>query len=211
MDQLLARQFVADFADIYKLNFFHVLNLENFKDKKATNLLDSIQASKHRPLSKLLFALGIGFVGAKTAEILADRFLTLDALQSASLEQLQSIREVGEIVSQSVYDFFRDPKVCEQLERLREEGLNFTQPKKELAGNVLAGKTLVFTGELQQLKRTEAEQLAKQFGGYASGSVSKKTSFVVAGENAGSKLRKAQELGIPVISEAEFLKMIGRA
>ncbi len=210
MDQLLERQFVTDFADIYKLNFFHVLNLENFKDKKAKNLLDSIEESKHRPLSKLLFALGVPFVGAKTAEILADRFRTLDTLKNASLEELQSIREVGEIVSQSVYDFFRDPKVCEQLERLRQEGLNFTQPKKELSGNILDGKTLVFTGELQTLKRTEAEQLAKQYGGYASGSVSKKTSFVVAGENAGSKLRKAQELGVPVITEEEFLKMIGK-
>ena len=109
-----------------------------------------------------------------------------------------------------MYDFFRDPKVCEQLERLRQEGLNFTQPKKELSGNILEGKTIVFTGELHTLKRTEAEQLAKQYGGYASGSVSKKTSFVVAGENAGSKLRKAQELGVPVITEEEFFKMIGK-
>lgn len=210
MDQLLERHFVSDFADIYKLTFFHVLNLENFKDKKAQNLLDSIEESKHKPLSKLLFALGIGFVGAKTAEILADHFLTLDALKNASLEELQSIREIGEIVSQSVYDFFRDPKVCEQLELLRQEGLNFTQPKKQLTSQVLAGKTFVFTGELSTLKRTEAEQLAKEYGGYASSSVSKKTSYVVAGENAGTKLRKANELGIPVITEEEFLKMIGR-
>ena len=210
MDQLLERHFVSDFADIYKLTFFHVLNLENFKDKKAQNLLDSIEESKHKPLSKLLFALGIGFVGAKTAEILADHFLTLDALKNASLEELQSIREIGEIVSQSVYDFFRDPKVCEQLELLRQEGLNFTQPKKQLTSQVLAGKTFVFTGELSTLKRTEAEQLAKEYGGYASRSVSKKTSYVVAGENAGTKLRKANELGIPVITEEEFLKMIGR-
>ena len=210
MDQLLERKFVTDFADIYKLTFFHVLNLENFKDKKAKNLLDSIEESKHKPLSKLLFALGIGFVGEKTAEILADRFHTLDALKAASLEELQSIREIGETVSQSVYDFFRDPKVSEQLEALRQAGLNFAQPKKELSGNILEGKTIVFTGELTTLKRTEAEQLAKQYGGYASASVSKKTSFVVAGENAGTKLRKANELGIPVITEEEFLKMIGR-
>lgn len=210
MDQLLQRKFVADFADLYKLTFFHVLNLENFKDKKAQNLLDSIEESKHKPLSKLLFALGIPFVGEKTAEILADRFLTLDALKNADLEQLQSIREIGEIVSQSVYDFFRDPKACEQVELLRQAGLNFTQPPKELTSNVLEGKTFVFTGELTTLKRSQAEQLAKQYGGYASGSVSKKTSFVVAGENAGSKLRKATELGVPVITEQEFLKMIGR-
>lgn len=210
MDQLLERNFVADFADIYKLTFFHVLNLDNFKDKKAQNLLDSIEASKHKPLSKLLFALGIAFVGAKTAEILADRFRTLDALKAASLEELQSIREIGEIVSQSVYDFFRDEKVVAQLELLREAGLNFTQPQKELSGNVLEGKTIVFTGELQTLKRTEAERLAKEYGGYASGSVSKKTSFVVAGEAAGSKLKKAQALNIPIISEEEFLRMIGK-
>lgn len=210
MDQLLERQFVTDFADIYKLTFFHVLNLENFKDKKAQNLLDAIEASKHKPLSKLLFALGIAFVGAKTAEILADRFQTLDALKAASLEELQSLREIGEIVSKSVYDFFRDEKVAAQIELLREAGLNFTQPKKELAGNVLEGKTIVFTGELKTLKRTEAERLAKQYGGYASGSVSKKTSFVVAGEAAGSKLKKAQQLNIPVISEEEFLKMLGK-
>lgn len=209
MDQLLERHFLTDFADIYHLTFFHVLNLENFKDKKAQNLLDAIEESKHKPLSKLLFALGIGFVGAKTAEILADKFRTLDALKAASLEELQSIREIGKIVSQSVYDFFRDPKVCEQLELLRQAGLNFTQPKKGLSGHILEGKTIVFTGELQTLTRTQAEQLAKQYGGYASGSVSKKTSFVVAGENAGTKLQKARALNIPVMSEDEFLKLIG--
>lgn len=209
-DQLLARGFLTDIADIYGLTFFHVLNLENFKDKKAQNLLDAIEASKQKPFSKLLFALGISFVGEKTAEILADKFGTLDALKAAGLEELQNIREIGETVSQSIYDFFRDPKVGAQIERLRQAGLNFTQPKKERAGNVLEGKTFVFTGELQTLKRTEAERLAKEYGGYASGSVSKKTSFVVAGENAGTKLRKANELGIPVISEEEFLKMIGK-
>ena len=210
MDQLLERKFVTDFADIYKLTFFHVLNLENFKDKRAQNLLNSIEASKQKPLSKLLFALGIGFVGAKTAEILAYHFRTLDALKNASLEELQSIREIGDTVSQSVYDFFRDPKVCEQLELLRQAGLNFTQPKKQLASHVLEGKTIVFTGELTTLTRTQAEQLTKEYGGYPSLSVSKKTSFVVAGENAGTKLRKANELGIPVITEQEFLEMIGQ-
>ena len=210
MDQLLERGFIHDIADIYKLTFFHVLNLENFKDKKAQNLLDAIEASKHKPLSKLLFALGIGFVGEKTAEILAYRFHTLDALKEADVETLQSIREIGETVSQSVYDFFRDEKVRAQIEELRKAGLNFTQPKKELSGNVFEGKTLVFTGELPTLKRTEAEQLTKQHGGTASGSVSKKTSFVVAGENAGSKLKKAQELNIPILTEEEFLKMIGK-
>jgi len=210
MDQLLERNFIKDIADIYKLTFFHVLNLENFKDKKAQNLLDAIEASKQKPLSKLLFALGIGFVGEKTAEILADHFTTLDNLKNASLEELQNIREIGETVSQSIYHFFRDEKVLAQLEELRQAGLNFTQPEKQLSGNILEGKTFVFTGELHAFTRTEAEQLAKQYGGHASASVSKKTSFVVAGENAGSKLNKARELNIPVLTEEEFLKMIGK-
>lgn len=210
MDQLLENKYVADFADIYGLTFLHLLNLENFKDKKAQNLLDSIEASKQKPLSKLLFALGIAFVGEKTAEILADRFRTLDALKDATLEELQSVREVGEKVSQSIYDFFRNQRALEQVERLRAAGLNFTQPKKELSGNVLDGKTLVFTGELKTMTRTEAELLAKEYGGKASGSVSKKTSYVVAGEAAGSKLKKAAELGVPVLTEEEFLKLIGK-
>lgn len=210
MDQLLENKYVADFADIYNVSFLHLLNLENFKDKKAQNLLDAIEASKQKPLSRLLFALGIAFVGAKTAEILADRFRTLDALKDAPLEELQSVREVGEIVSHSIYDFFRSPRALEQIERLRAAGLNFTQPKKELAGNILDGKTLVFTGELKTMSRTEAELLAKEYGGKASGSVSKKTSYVVAGEEAGSKLKKARELGVPVLSEEEFLNLIGR-
>lgn len=210
MDQLLENKYVADFADIYNLSFLHLLNLENFKDKKAQNLLDSIEASKQKPLSRLLFALGIAFVGAKTAEILADRFRTLDALKDAPLEELQSVREVGEIVSHSIYDFFRSPRALEQIERLRAAGLNFTQPKKELAGNILDGKTLVFTGELKTMSRTEAELLAKEYGGKASGSVSKKTSYVVAGADAGSKLKKARELGVPVLSEEEFLQLIGK-
>lgn len=210
MDQLLENKYVSDFADIYALTFLHLLNLENFKDKKAQNLLDSIEASKQKPLSKLLFALGIAFVGEKTAEILADRFRTLDALKDAPLEELQSVREVGEKVSQSIYDFFRSPRALEQIERLRAAGLNFTQPKKELSGNILDGKTLVFTGELKTMTRTEAELLAKEYGGKASGSVSKKTSYVVAGEAAGSKLKKANELGVPVLTEEEFLKLIGK-
>lgn len=210
MDQLLENNYISDFADIYNLTFLHLLNLENFKDKKAQNLLDSIEASKQKPLSRLLFALGIAFVGAKTAEILADRFRTLDALKNATLEELQNVREVGEIVSKSIYDFFRNPRAQEQIERLRAAGLNFTQPQKELSGNILDGKTLVFTGELKTMTRTEAELLAKEFGGKASSSVSKKTAYVVAGEAAGSKLAKARELGVPVLTEEEFLKLIGK-
>ena len=208
--QLVAREFIREFADIYRLTFFHLLQLPNFKDKKAQNLLEAIENSKKRPLAKLLFALGIAFVGEKTAEVLADHFRTLDHLQAASLEELQHIPDVGEKVSQSIYDFFHDQTALEQIEKLRQAGLNFTQPEKEKSGHVLEGKTLVFTGELKTMTRQEAEHLAMQYGGKASGSVSKKTAYVVAGEAAGSKLKKAQELGVPVLSEEEFLKILGK-
>ena len=208
VQQLLQLEFIAEFADIYRLTFFHLLQLPNFKDKKAQNLLDAIESSKKRPLSKLLFALGIAFVGEKTAEVLADHFHTLDALKAAPLEELQHIPDVGEKVSKSIYDFFHDPTALEQMEKLRQAGLNFTQQEKEKSGNVLEGKTVVFTGELKTMTREEAERLAKQYGGKASGSVSKKTSYVVAGEAAGSKLKKAQELGVQILSEEEFLKLI---
>ena len=207
-DQLLANNYITDFADIYNLSLLHLLQLENFRDKKALNLLNAIEASKQKPLSKLLFALGIAFVGEKTAEILADHFHTMDALKTASLEDLQSVPEVGETVSKSIYDFFRNPRATEQIEKLRQQGLTFTQPQKEQAGHALEGKTLVFTGELPTLSRSEAERLAKQHGGKTSSSVSKKTSYVVAGAEAGSKLKKAQELGVPVLSEEEFLKLL---
>ena len=209
-DALLERGYINEFSDIYDLNFLHLLSLENFKDKRAQNLLDAIEASKQKPLSKLLFAFGIAFVGEKTAEILADRFGTLDALKQASLEELQTIPEVGLKVSQSIDDFFHNPKAAEQIEKLRAHGLNFTQPKKQLSGNVLDGKTLVFTGELKSMTRTQAERLAHEYGGKTSGSVSKKTSYVVAGEAAGSKLKKAQELGVPVLTEDEFYALIGK-
>ena len=208
MDLLLERDYVHEFADLYGLSFLHLLSLENFKDKRAQNLLDAIEKSKQKPLAKLLFALGIAFVGEKTAEILADHFGTLDALKNATVDALQNIPEVGAIVSQSIYDFFRNPQALQQVEKLRAAGLNFTQPKKEISGNVLEGKTLVFTGELQTLTRTEAEKLAHRYGGKTSGSVSKKTSYVVAGQDAGSKLKKAHELGVTVLSEEEFLKLL---
>lgn len=208
MDQLLERGFIADFADIYNLNFLHLLSLDKFKDKKAQNLLDTIEESKQKPLSRLLFALGIAFVGAKTAEILADHFSSLDNIKQASLEELQSVPEVGEKVSKSIYDFFHSQRPLEQIEKLRKAGLNFTQPKKEVSGNVLEGKTLVFTGELKTMTRNEAELLAKKFGGKTSGSVSQKTAYVVAGEAAGSKFKKAQELGVPILTEEEFLMLI---
>jgi len=208
VEELVDRQFVSNFTDLYNLNFFHLLSLENFKEKKSQNLLDGLEASKKRPLSRLLFALGIAFVGAKTAETLADHFHHLDALMNATQEQLRLIPDVGNAVSQSVYDFFHDPAAREQIEQLRQIGLNFTQPEKQVSSRVLEGKTLVFTGEIEGMSRTQAEQLARQHGAKTSGSVSAKTSFVVAAKAAGSKLKKAHDLGVKIITPEEFFEMI---
>lgn len=208
VDELVERQFVTHFADLYNLTFFHLLSLENFKEKKSQNLLDGLEASKKRPLSRLLFGLGIAFVGAKTAETLANHFHTLDNLMNAPMEELVLIPDVGPIVSKSVYDFFHDPLAREQIEKLRSIGLNFTQPQKQVSSLVLEGKTIVFTGEIKNMTRTQAEQLAREHGAKTTGSVSLKTSFVVAGEAAGSKLKKAQELGVKVLSPEEFFDLI---
>lgn len=208
VNELVERQFVSNFADLYNLNFFHLLSLENFKEKKSQNLLDGLEASKKRPLSRLLFGLGIAFVGSKTAEVLADHFHTLDALKNASREKLQMVPDVGAVVSQSVYDFFHDPTALEQIEQLRTLGLNFTQPEKQVASRILEGKSIVFTGEMEGMTRTQAEQLAREHGARTSGSVSAKTSYVVAAKAAGSKLKKAQELGVKIITPEEFFKLI---
>ncbi|MBO7237891.1 MAG: NAD-dependent DNA ligase LigA, partial [Elusimicrobiaceae bacterium] len=208
VEELVDRQFVSNFTDLYNLNFFHLLSLENFKEKKSQNLLDGLEASKKRPLSRLLFALGIAFVGAKTAETLAYHFHNLDNLMNATQEELRLVPDVGAAVSQSVYDFFHDPVVRGQIEQLRQIGLNFTQPEKQISSRVLEGKTLVFTGEMEGMTRTQAEQLAREHGAKTSGSVSAKTSFVVAAKAAGSKLKKAQDLGVKVITPEEFFAMI---
>ncbi len=210
VDELVERQFVSNFSDLYNLNFFHLLSLENFKEKKSQNLLDGLEESKKRPLSRLLFALGIAFVGAKTSEVLADHFHSLDNLMNASLEDLQTVPDVGAAVSQSVHDFFHDPAVQEQIELLRQAGLNFTQPEKQISSRVLEGKTIVFTGEMEGMTRTQAEQLAREHGAKTSGSVSAKTSFVVAAKAAGSKLKKAESLGVKILTPEDFFEMIGQ-
>lgn len=208
VDELVERGFVHNFSDLYNLKFFHLLSLENFKEKKSQNLLDGLEESKKRPLSRLLFALGIAFVGAKTSEVLADHFSTLDKLMGASLQELQAVPDVGAVVSQSVFDFFHDPAAREQIELLRKAGLNFTQPEKQISSRVLEGKTVVFTGELEGMTRTEAEQLAREHGAKTSGSVSAKTSYLVAAKAAGSKLKKAQSLGVKILTPDEFFNMI---
>jgi DNA ligase (NAD+) len=185
--------------------------MERMGDLMARKLLGAIAASKTRPLSRLLFALGIRHVGEHTSRILAKRFRTLDELAGADQEQLQKIHEIGERVAESIIDFFSDPAQLLLLRKLRQAGIAPAEEATVREGGLLAGKTVVLTGSFTHWSRKAAEELVESLGGRAAGSVSKKTDFVVAGEEAGSKLDKARELGIHVLSEEDFLRMIGQA
>ena len=208
VSQLVQSKRLQTFADIYTLTKDDLLKLELFKDKKADNLLNAIEKSKKQPLSRLLFGLGIRNVGEKAAWVLAQRFGTIDKLMPASLDDFTAINEVGPIMAQSIYDFFCQDSVNKLIKQLKSAGLNMTEPVIETKGRKFDGKTIVFTGELKSLGRIEAENKIRELGGNASASVSKKTDFVVVGENPGSKFDKAKELGVRIVHEEEFLKMI---
>lgn len=205
--QLVEKGYVQSAADLYTLSFERLLTLDKFKEKSAQNLLDAIEASKKNNLDKLLFGLGIRNIGAKAAAQLAQRFKSMQALRQASQEELEEIDGFGGVMVQSVLDFFAKDGTKDLLTRLEEAGVNMLYEGEE-KGDRLAGMTFVVTGTLAGMSRTQAEEMITQNGGKASSSVSKKTSYVLAGEAAGSKLTKAQALGIPVINEEEFLKML---
>lgn len=212
IDQLVEKRLVMSFADIYRLEKDDLVNLERVGDKSADNLLRAIEGSKSRGLARLLGALSIRHVGARVATVLAERFGSLDALMNADLEELADVEEVGPIIAESVHEFLRSDygaKVCRELKEL---GVTTTEEAARPAGEgPLAGKTLVVTGTLEKYARKEIEDLIERLGGRATSSVSKSTDYLVAGEKAGSKLQKAEKLGINVLSEAEFDHMIGEA
>lgn len=205
--QLISKKMVSDFADIYYLKKDDLLELELFKDKKAQNLLDAITKSKTRPLSRLLFGLGIRNVGEKSAIVLAEKFMTLDDLMRADVDDLQKIYEVGPVVAESVVKFFALPETKKLVEKLKKAGVNMKEEIKT-GPKILENKTFVFTGELKNFSRTDAEAKVREFGGNAASSVSQKTDFVVTGDNPGSKYNRAKKLGIKIISENDFLEMI---
>ena len=169
--------------------------------------MKAIAKSKENDLWRLIFALGIRQVGAKAGKVLASHFGNLDALMNATLEELTEVPDVGAITAKNIHGWFAQPQSQHLIEKLRNSGVNF-ESKREISDNRFAGKTFVLTGALSKFTRDEATEKIELFGGKASGSVSKKTSFVVVGENAGSKERKARELGIPILTEDEFLEMI---
>ena len=205
--QLVEKGLVHSAADLYDLTLEQLLTLEKFKEKSATNLLQAIENSKQNNLDKLLFGFGIRNIGDKAAALLAEHFGSLEAIREATEGQISEIDGFGGVMAQSVTEFFAKDGTTDLIHRLADAGLNM-QWKGEPKGDKLAGKTLVVTGTLETLSRNEAEALIVKNGGKASGSVSKKTAYVVAGTAAGSKLTKAQALGIPVLTEEEFLAML---
>lgn len=207
---LLNAGLIHDAADLYSLKTADLAPLEGFAEKSASNLIASIERSKAAPLSKFLYALGIRHIGEKTAELLAESFGSLDTLAQATEEQLCAVDEVGPESAAAVVSFFARGSTARLLERLNAAGVGLTTAEKRASGGALAGKTVVVTGTLPTLSRSGAEALIRAHGGKAAGSVSKKTSLVLCGENPGSKLTKANELGIPVVDESAFLAMLER-
>jgi DNA ligase (NAD+) len=207
--QLLDRGLVRNVADIYELDEAKLLSLERMGKKSADNILKEIQGTKKLPLERVIYGLGIRMVGERTAQFLAEHFGSLDALIAATEEELLEVEEVGPRIAQSIAEFFKEPSNVELVERLEAAGLQFKGTKK-VRGTALAGQTFVLTGTLPTYSRDDAKKMIEDAGGKVSGSVSKKTNFVVAGDDAGSKLDKARQLDVAVIDEEELRKMLGR-
>lgn len=207
IQQLYDKKFISNPVDLYRLTMQDLMQLDLVKEKSAMNIYTSIQESKTKPLNRLLTALGIRHVGKETADILSGEFATLDDIKNADVERLANIEGIGGIIAQSIYDFFHEERNVKMIEELKELGVNPVSKVKPKS-NKLAGKTFVLTGTLQNMTRDEASAIIKSHGGKTSSSVSKKTSYVLAGENAGSKLDKAQNLGVIILTEDDFLEMI---
>jgi DNA ligase (NAD+) len=209
VDQLVDKRLVKDVADLYSLKLDEVAALERMAEKSAQNLLDEIEASKKNSLARLIYALGIRFVGERTGQLLAEHFSSLDEFAAAKEQQLVEVPEVGPKVAASIAEFFSEPANRQLIKKLYKAGVRPTAEKREVKSQKFAGKSFVFTGGLANRSREDAGELVKQHGGKVSGSVSKKTDYVVVGTDPGSKHDKAKELGVPVLSESEFEKLLG--
>ncbi len=208
IEQLIDAGLVRDAADLYSLTPEQLLELEGYAAKSAGTLVKAIDASRSQPLSRLLYGLGIRHVGESAAQLLARHFGDLDSLAAAEADEISRIRGVGAVIAQAVSDFFADPSAREEIEKLRAAGVNFTEPRPQVTGTALAGKTVVVTGTLPTLSRKAATDLIEAHGGRVTSSVSKATSFVVAGEEAGGKLDRARALGVEIVDEAELLRRV---
>ena len=208
VNQLTERGMVKNVADIYRITKKDLLSLERMGDKSAQNVLNEIEASKKLPLERVIYGLGIRFVGERTAQFLAEHFGSMDALMQANEEDLQQVDEVGPRIAKSIAEFFAEPKNRELVRQLRDSGLSLTGSKKH-RGTTLSGQTFVITGTLASYSRDEAKKLIEDAGGKVAGSVSKKTNYLLAGSDAGSKLEKAKELGVRIIDEKEMKALLG--
>lgn len=207
--QLYEAELIKDVADLYTLKYEDLIKLDRVGDKKATNLLNAIEASKKQPLEKVLFGLGIRFLGQKASRLLAEEFLSIDNVMEATAERLVEIPEIGEVIAQSVVTYTQNDDFVDLIEKLKQNGLEMKQEAFEQESNLFNDMTFVLTGKLENLTRNEVKSRIEENGGKVTGSVSKNTTVVVAGSDAGSKLEKANELGIEVWSEAELLERLG--
>ena len=202
------KKLIENIADIYTLTFEEIASLKKNGKKFAQNLIDSINKSKENDLYHLLTALGIRHVGVKASKLLAKKYKTMDNLMQASLEELSEIKDIGEIMAKSIEEFFRQEQTQDLIQKLKVAGVNMNYLEEAGEDERFEGKTFVLTGSLEKYTRGEASNIIEKLGGKTSGTVSKKTDYVLAGEDAGSKLTKAQNLGVTIISETEFEEMI---
>lgn len=209
VDQMVSAGLIQTFADLYELEKDHIIELERMAEKSAQNLIEAIEKSKKQPFERVIYALGIRFVGKTVAKDLAKAFKTMENLQSQNQEDLEAVDSIGPRIAESVVSFFKTEKNQQIINRLRDHGLQFEQEEEELVSNIFNGKKIVLTGSLPTYTRKEASDLIEKHGGKTSSSVSGNTDFVLAGESAGGKLDKANKLGVPVLDEATFREMIG--
>jgi DNA ligase (NAD+) len=210
IEQLLQAGLVHDVADLYSLTDKDLLALDGYQKKGAASLISAIDTSRAQPLSRLLTALGITHVGETAARLLARHFGSMDALAAANVEQIEAIRGMGGVIAESVAAYFRDPSVRALLKKLEKSGVTMGEPTVAAVSGVLSGQTAVITGTLPTLSRSQASALIEANGGRVTSSVSKATTFVLAGTDPGSKLDKASTLGVPIIDESELLHRIGQ-
>ena len=208
IQQLLDKKLIENIADIYELKFEDIASLKKNGKKFAQNLVDAIENSKKNDLYRLITALGIRHVGEKASKVLARKYKNMENLAKADFEELKQIEDIGDIMANSIVEFFSQEQTKDLIERLKNAGVNMKSLEEESIDNRFEGKTFVLTGSLSEFTRKEAEEIIEKYGGKTSSSVSKKTTYLLAGEEAGSKLTKAQSLGITIISEQEFKNLL---
>jgi DNA ligase (NAD+) len=209
VDQLVSAGLIQTYADLYELQKDQIRDLERMAEKSAQNLIDAIEKSKEQPYERVIYALGIRFVGKTVAKDLAKAFKSMEQLQSVTESDLEAVDSIGPRIAESVVSFFRNDKNRQIVDTLKAHGLQFELEEEELASNIFEGKKFVLTGSLPTLTRKEATELIEKHGGKTASSVSGNTDYVLAGESAGSKLDKAKKLGVPVLNEENFREMIG--